>query len=208
MRIRYGQVEQSHRELDVLLDEFDAEHDAAIGPRKLRCGMVMSYCLRGARLGGAPSEAIMDQLMSAIDTLAKKRTWPAVCRFMHAYLDQLLAHVEPRSRTRLTRLIARMQRELTQDPQHALTLRQYADDIGVHPDYLCRQFKKTTGQTFTQTRRLGRITRARHLLAATGLKISAISRSVGMNDPAQFTRDFKKETGLTPRQFRLAHERG
>ena len=62
----FGEADLAHRDLDVLLQEFDLEHDAKLGPRKLRCGMLMSYCLRGARLGGGSSDALMDEMMPAI----------------------------------------------------------------------------------------------------------------------------------------------
>ncbi len=203
MRIRYGQTKKAHDELDVLLDEFDQEHDARLGPRKLRCAMVMSYCLRGGRLGGAPSELIVDENLQAIDVLWSVRSWAAVRRFMHVYLDEVLQHVKPNRQTRLSRLIERMQRELLEKPATVQSLQEYARAADLHPDYLSREFKQMVGQTFSDIRRQGRIDRARHLLVSSDFKVTVIAHRVGMNDPCQFIKDFKKETGQTPHQFRL-----
>ncbi len=203
LRIRYGQAEQAHKTMDALLDEFDQEHDRRLGPRKLRCAMVMSYCTRGARLGGAPSELVIDENLQGIETLWRRRSWTAVRRFMHDYLDQALQHVMPNRQTRITRLIGRMQRELLEDPPRTKTLQQYARSAGLHPDYLSRQFKKRVGQTFCEIRQQGRMARARHLLASSDIKVQTVARRVGMNDPCQFIRNFKKEMGQTPAQYRL-----
>jgi len=189
--------------MEALLDEFDQEHDSRLGPRKLRCAMVMSYCTRGARLGGAPSELVINENLQGIETLWRRRSWTTVRRFMHDYLDQALQHVTPNRQTRIARLIGRIQRELLETPGESKTLQQYARSADLHPDYLSRQFKKRAGQTFCEIRQQGRIACARHLLASSDIKVQTIARRVGMNNPCQFIKDFKKETGQTPHQFRL-----
>lgn len=202
MRIRYGQAKHAHNELDILLDEFDVEHDRRLGPRRLRCAMVMSYCVRGARLGGGISDQIIDQVLVSLDKLEACRSWRAIRRFMHDYVDLMMAYVQPRNQSRMVRLIARIQRELRETPGRAQRLADYAASAQLHPDYLSRTFKQTTGQTFADARRDGRITRARHLLASSNAKVQAIARRVGMNDTSQFIKDFKLETGQTPQAFR------
>lgn len=187
----------------MLLDEFDEEHDSRLGPRKLRCAMLMSYCLRGARLGGAISETIIDEMFEGIDSLSESRSWASVRRFMHDYLDQVLKHVMPNNQARVVRLVGRIHRELLNDPAGAESLQKYARSAGLHPDYLSRQFKTIVGQTFREIRRMGRVARARHLLTASAIKIKSVARQVGMRDSSQFIKDFKIETGHTPREFRL-----
>ncbi len=204
-RIRYGQSEQAHRELDVLLAEFEQEHGRALGPLRLRCGMVLSYCLRGARQGGAPGEVVMDQTMHAIDRMARTRSWPAVGRLMHEFIDQMLALVVRRERTRIERVIAQIQHDLDSDPASAQTLRQYADGAKLHADYLSRRFRMAAGQTFCQARRAARLSRARRLLLASpSMKVREVARRVGMMDQSQFIRDFRDEYGMTPHQYRLS----
>jgi AraC-like DNA-binding protein len=207
-RIRFGESRLAHEELDVLLHEFDVEHDAALGPRKLRCGMLMSYCLRGARLGGGASDALMDEMMPAIDRLSRARSWRAIKLQMHEFIDRLLSHVVRRGQSRLQRVVRQMQADLAADPGSARQLQDYARAAKLHPDYLSRQFRRTTGQTWIELRRLARLERARRLLCATQLKISEIARRVGINDPSQFTREFHAAYGMTPREYRVRHGGG
>src|SRR5689334_10213070 len=126
LRIRYGQADLAHAQLDELLDEFDQEHDAQLSARKLRCAMVMSYCLRGGRLGGAAGERIIDENLAAVTTLARKRSWGALRLFMHEYLAQVLRLVLPVGQSRLKLLMTRMQRDLLEQPGRAKSLRAYA----------------------------------------------------------------------------------
>jgi AraC-like DNA-binding protein len=47
-----------------------------------------------------------------------------------------------------------------------------------------------------------RFRRATELLANTGLPIAEISASVGYSDPSNFTRAFRRQTGISPQQYR------
>ena len=48
-----------------------------------------------------------------------------------------------------------------------------------------------------------RITAAKQLLSAGDESIGIISGQVGYGDPNYFSRVFRRETGLTPREYRL-----
>ena len=48
---------------------------------------------------------------------------------------------------------------------------------------------------------------ARELLAQTPLQVSEIARSVGYDDPLQFSRFFKAQTGVSPLAYRKNHSR-
>jgi AraC-like DNA-binding protein len=47
-----------------------------------------------------------------------------------------------------------------------------------------------------------RFRRATELLANTALPIAEISTSVGYSDPSNFTRAFRRQTGIAPQQYR------
>jgi two-component system response regulator YesN len=47
------------------------------------------------------------------------------------------------------------------------------------------------------------MTAAKRLLAEGGESIGSISHLVGYGNPNYFTRVFRRETGLTPREYRL-----
>ncbi len=87
------------------------------------------------------------------------------------------------------------------------TVGAYAVRIGVSLGYLTEAVKCTTGHTSGQLIREAEIREAKRLLAATGLTVSQVAREVGFADPAYFCRFFRRETGLSPGDFRRQSDR-
>lgn len=73
------------------------------------------------------------------------------------------------------------------------------------PTYFSHVFKQFTGQTFVEYLRTQKISNAKELLLDMDKKISDIAIEIGFDDPAYFDRVFKKEVGMSPRQFRTAY---
>jgi DNA-binding response OmpR family regulator len=65
-----------------------------------------------------------------------------------------------------------------------------------------RKLSALTGLSATYFIRYVRLSKAKELLLHSGFKISAIASDCGFNDPAYFSRVFKKEFGSTPQQWR------
>ena len=56
--------------------------------------------------------------------------------------------------------------------------------------------------TFTEYLTATRIARARELLTTTSMRTSDVAYAVGYNDPHYFSYLFKKNTGMSPRDYR------
>ena len=83
-----------------------------------------------------------------------------------------------------------------------LTNEQIASVFGYHSFYLNRIFKKATGRTLHQCILAQQIDVAKNLLEHTKLSVKAISCEVGFSDASLFCTTFKKQTGLTPSEYR------
>ncbi|NMB97910.1 MAG: helix-turn-helix transcriptional regulator [Clostridiaceae bacterium] len=70
------------------------------------------------------------------------------------------------------------------------------------PAYFSFIFKQITGKTFVEYKNSLRLAKAIDLLNEVNLSISDICYEVGFNDTAYFSKIFKKETGISPRQYR------
>ena len=73
---------------------------------------------------------------------------------------------------------------------------------GLDRHYLCRVFKRETGQTLQEYVLACKMSRARELLLSTALSVGDISRSVGYRDVYNFSRMFKKRWGISPKKLR------
>lgn len=93
-----------------------------------------------------------------------------------------------------------------ESPQQKLNLRtakDYADRLAVHVNHLNKVLKESTGKTTTEI--IGsRVTQeAKILLRQTDWNISEIAYSLGFEEVAHFSNFFKRQTSLSPAQFRV-----
>ncbi|MDO5425049.1 MAG: response regulator [Eubacteriales bacterium] len=77
-----------------------------------------------------------------------------------------------------------------------------AAKVYLSPDYLSHCFKRQTGVSLTNYIIGERIEEAKRLLSKKDLNIRDIAISCGFQNISYFTRQFKKSTGMTPREFR------
>lgn len=80
--------------------------------------------------------------------------------------------------------------------------KEIADICFTHPGHLARTFKRETGWRLTDYQRKLRLDKAKHLLETQALPVEKIAFLVGYEDASYFGRLFKKETGVTPLQYR------
>ncbi len=78
----------------------------------------------------------------------------------------------------------------------------YADSLHVSESYLHKLVKKFTGRNFTCLMSDKLLLDAKSLLFVTNDTVKEISYELGFNDPAYFSRFFKKLCGVTPEQYR------
>jgi AraC family transcriptional regulator len=85
-----------------------------------------------------------------------------------------------------------------------LPLAAVAERVGVHPVHLARTFRRCYHTTFSGYVRELRIEFARTALAGTSAPLSDIAAAAGFCDQSHFSRLFKRHTGQTPAEYRLA----
>ena len=83
-----------------------------------------------------------------------------------------------------------------------LMLQDVAGEVHLSQSHFSTIFAQDTGLTFTQYLTALRIGKARELLEATEMRSSQIASEVGYNDSHYFSYLFKKNTGITPGEYR------
>lgn len=71
----------------------------------------------------------------------------------------------------------------------------------ISPNYLSNQFKSKVDCTITDYIRRHRMDRALKLLSTTELNIQDIANQIGIEDTSYFSKQFKKEIGMSPLQY-------
>ncbi len=91
---------------------------------------------------------------------------------------------------------------LQENYAHPLSRREIADSIGVSENHLSRIFRRELGISPWDYLNRYRIKQAKELLTNTQDSITSVALRVGFNDPAYFSRVFRKQVGQSPSTFR------
>lgn len=80
--------------------------------------------------------------------------------------------------------------------------------LGLSLGYLSKRFREETGETISGYVRTERMKLAKHLLQTTQLQIQTVAQHCGIMDVQYFAKIFKRESGMTPREYREAVREG
>ena len=99
-------------------------------------------------------------------------------------------------------IIQDVKKYIDQNYPKKLTLNMAADQVHINSSYLSRLFNEVEGIGFSDYLCRVRIDRAKQLLQDYHLKIYEVSDAVGYQDVKHFLKVFKKQTGMTPSEYR------
>jgi transcriptional regulator GlxA family with amidase domain len=111
----------------------------------------------------------------------------------YASLPGEAAHADP--------LVLKAQRWMAKSLQDGFSLAELARHLAVSERTLNRRFKRAVGEAPLQHLQALRVDVAKRLLEDRGLNVDAVGTRVGYGDLSTFRRLFKRETGLSPRDY-------
>lgn len=96
---------------------------------------------------------------------------------------------------------------LHQNYDRDVRVKDVAAGVSLHPGYLQRIFKASTGKTIVETLTELRVAKAKMLLQNTDIPVADIGEYVGIGSRQYFHAVFKKQTGLTPVDYRQSKDK-
>jgi len=107
-------------------------------------------------------------------------------------------------------LVTRAQRFMEKSLRQRFNLAELARHLSVSERTLNRRFKLAVGMAPLQYLQMVRVDVAKHLLQKGGLTVDAVGERIGYRDLSTFRRLFRRETGLSPRDYqrRFLHRAG
>lgn len=138
--------------------------------------------------------------MKDVHELRRLKAKGEFIRFVHATLQERMEHAHAPSLTeQVVHYIAKNYRGM-------ISMEQLAQQMNYTPQYVSRKFKEQMGcSPLDYTIRL-RIDLARKLLCDTEATLQEIAVYVGYPDTVYFNRMFKKQTGITPGEYRKQYQ--
>ena len=144
-----------------------------------------------------PEVNSIDTLLTGIKTVENLKE--QVCQILMSALTFRDARAHPQH----SRLIEQARKYIGHHFMEAeLSLNDVAACISLSPSHFSSVFAIETGQTFKDYLTMVRIQKARELFRTTALRSSDIADQVGYSDPHYFSFVFKKNTGVSPSEFR------
>ncbi|MCR4427207.1 MAG: PocR ligand-binding domain-containing protein [Firmicutes bacterium] len=185
---------------DMLVDVFLSRSDG-LEIMKARLLELAVFLSRAAVEVGADLKGILGLNYRSVQELARISTFEDLCFWMVRILDQFIDRVYEagRSAGSLVRDAIGFMRENIRD---RLSMDDIARAIHVSPSHLSHVFKDETGVATMDYFTGLRIQEAKHLLLDCSLSIAQVAEMVGYEDPAYFSRCFKRREGVSPREFR------
>jgi transcriptional regulator GlxA family with amidase domain len=107
----------------------------------------------------------------------------------------------PEASTHADALVARAQRWMEKSLRQGFSLAELARHLSVSERTLNRRFKLATGEAPLQYLQSLRVAVAKRLLEGRGTSVEAVATRVGYHDLSTFRRLFRRETGLSPRDY-------
>lgn len=160
--------------------------------------------------GGMPEESafrLSDQYIQQID---RCRTVPDLLRLneeMAVDFTSRVAESKLRASPGWSHPTRKCVEIISQNPRDPHTLSDLAEEVGLTPKYLSSRFRKDTGKTLHEFIEEQKVLEAEHLLLYGDLSLNDISHLLHFGSQSYFTAVFKKRTGMTPRAYRLKHQK-
>jgi two-component system, response regulator YesN len=195
--------------------EFDQFFDAFIKPlgeTALKSNLIKNYLffdvvLVAAKLLnelGGDIDSEIPELNSIETILSNVKTIAQLREQTYKVLSQVMAYRDTVSIKQYTHLIRQAKEYIQLHYTHSeLTLGDVASHVNMSASHFSGIFSQETHQTFKDYLTKVRITKAKELLRSTSLKSAEIAYKVGYSDPHYFSSVFKKNTGLSPIEFRV-----
>ncbi|WP_309119637.1 response regulator [Paenibacillus sp.] len=190
-------------------------------PAALQALDKLEELLRAAYPGGADEPMLRQMYADGLRTLrefmaerreasappdASSRGTPksagAVVRALADAYAEAIDRIEASRPSKAKLAIAQVVRYIDEHYADPITLESIALRFYVSKEHLSRSFKSTTGENVSEYIVRRRIERAKELLVVPGMATKDVARTVGYSELAYFHRIFKKQTGLTPGEFR------
>ncbi|MEA4899808.1 MAG: response regulator [Christensenellaceae bacterium] len=151
--------------------------------------------------GGVPQEVIPAAFRTQAEGAAALPA-PSVLKLAREMLEKAIEFRDSQGSARYGSVI-RKAKALIAERFHDsnLTLSDVASHVALSNNHFCTVFSQEMGVTFTEYLTATRIARAKELLS-TAMRTSDVAYAVGYNDPHYFSYLFKKNTGLSPRDYR------
>lgn len=189
-----------------------ADYFSSMGARATQSIVVLNYMLMDTLLaatrivkqcGGDPAKVLPGHLMQEGALLRLSETPEKAQEAGAEIVAAALAFRDAHSFSRYGEVLRKARAYIEENfGRPEITLSDVAGHVALSNNHFCTVFSQEMGRTFTEYLTDVRIDKAKELLRTSAKRTSDIAYAVGYNDPHYFSYLFKKNEGMSPRDFR------
>lgn len=191
---------------------FDKEHAGSVNEGTLsfsptnhrRYLMISSVAIaaRYAVSGGMSyslAMSIADGYIQLLDRATDVDTMLDICNDMFRTYSHMVSEIKLNFPQSIT--IYKIQKAIANHLDEKITVQRIADELGLSRTFISSHFKATTGKNLNDYINEQKINRAKVLLKTTKMPIIDISDLLSFSSQSYFQAVFKKQTGMTPKEY-------
>jgi AraC-like DNA-binding protein/ligand-binding sensor protein len=201
-----GNTSQVRSFIRAALAEADARPSTRLAVERARCATAVAAALEGAAHAGVLTDSAWDAFGALPAQLQRAETSRQLVDAAMKVLGPLARKTrkDPGRDTSLAALNAILVDRLTDD----VTLKAVAQILGQSPTAITHRLQRKFNMSFSEYVSRLRVDRAKEMLRRTGLTVREVALRVGVNDPSNFNRLFRKLEHMTPRDYRKRFGKG
>jgi two-component system, response regulator YesN len=199
--VRQGNRQSSVEIIGRLADHLLVQPQESPEVVRTRLTELVALISRAIIAAGASSSQTLEVSHRQITALASLHTPEEIREWAAASVSDLVSGIRPPDSgdtavDRATRYV----REKHRRPD--LNLEEVANNVHLSPSHLARLFKAKMGVSYVKYLTSVRMEDAKRLLRTTEMTVGAVATAVGYEDSPYFHRVFRRETGMTPANYR------
>ena len=157
---------------------------------------------RAAIAGGADVELVFGLEYRSLSRLRTLSSLDEVSAWLSRILTRFVDLVFDLRHLRYSAHLSRVLTYLRENFREPITLSQAAEAVQLSPGYLGRIFRSELRSSFSRYLQRLRIQEAKRLLKSSSMPVGDVGAASGFSDHSYFSQVFRRETGVTPREYR------
>lgn len=200
-RVRTGNVQEAKALLDELLGHVLFSQGSRIENIHLMAVELTTLLSRVAIDGGAGTDKIYGLNSQYLTRILSQQNQAELCYLLQevveSFMDAMFTHQDqgnPHIRKALRYIAANYTQKLT--------LQNVASEVGISPNHFSTLFHRTVGISFREYLCQTRVEGSKQLLLHTDYSLADIAAAMGFPDQSNFSKVFKRITGISPGKYR------
>lgn len=195
---RHG-AERVLRQLVIAVNGLEASRVEEARSRVLELVVLLS---RAAIAGGADVELVFGLEYRSLSRLRELSSLDEISAWLSRILTRFVDLVFDLRHVRYSAHLSRVLAYLRENFREPITLSQVAGAVDLSPGYLGRIFRSELRSSFSRYLQRLRIQEAKRLLKKSSMPVGDVGVASGFSDHSYFSQVFRKETGVSPREYR------